>query len=132
MKCASMALHGSAGPYGAGLASAGLALKCWARTRFGVLPSGTHWSLFPGIRAATGVGFLISAARMHNAGRAMSCRMSTPKTNTLAAFTPGERNTTRRDLDQFFSTMPSVADGFQLRTWRGGAQARQPKVPLVA
>ncbi len=49
-----------------------------------------------------------------------------------AAFTPGEREYIRRELDQFFSTLPSVADGFQLRTWRGGPQAGQPKVPLVA
>ncbi len=58
--------------------------------------------------------------------------MSTPKTTTPAAFTPGERDYVRRELDQFFSTLPSVADGFQLRTWRGGPQAGQPKVPLVA
>ena len=62
----------------------------------------------------------------------MSCRMSTPRTITPAAFTPGERDYIRRELDQFFSTLPSVADGFQLRTWRGGSQAGQPKVPLVA
>jgi hypothetical protein len=49
-----------------------------------------------------------------------------------AAFTPGERDYVRRELDRFFSTLPSVADGFQLRTWRGGPQAGQPKVPMVA
>ncbi len=32
----------------------------------------------------------------------------------------------------FFSTLPSVADGFHLRTWRGGPLAGQPKVPAVA
>ena len=62
----------------------------------------------------------------------MSRLMSTPKATTPAAFTPGERDYVRRELDQFFSTLPSVADGFQLRTWRGGPQAGQPKVPLVA
>ena len=56
---------------------------------------------------------------------------SDPIANT-AAFTTGERDYIRRELDQFFSTLPSVADGFQLRTWRGGPQAGQPKVPLVA
>ncbi len=56
---------------------------------------------------------------------------SDPIANT-AAFTPGERDYVRRELDQFFSTLPSVADGFQLRTWRGGPQAGQPKVPLAA
>ena len=54
-----------------------------------------------------------------------------PIANT-AVFTPGEREYIRRELDQFFSTLPSVAGGFQLRTWRGGPQAGQPKVPLVA
>ena len=58
--------------------------------------------------------------------------ISTNKTATAAAFTPGEWDYVRRELDRFFSTLPSVADGFQLRTWRGGPQAGQPKVPLVA
>lgn len=58
--------------------------------------------------------------------------MSTPRTTTAAVFTPGEREYMRRGLDRFFSTLLSVADGFQLRTWRGGSQAGQPKVPLVA
>jgi len=49
-----------------------------------------------------------------------------------ATFTPGERDYIRRELDQFFSTLPSVADGFQLRTWRGGPPAGQPKVPAAA
>ena len=62
----------------------------------------------------------------------MLCLMSTPKTTAAIAFTPGERDYVRRGLDRFFSALPSVADGFQLRTWRGGAQAGQPKVPLVA
>ena len=53
-------------------------------------------------------------------------------TVNIAAFTPGERDTIRRERDRFFSTLPSVADGFQLRTWRGGTQTGQPKVPLVA
>ena len=32
----------------------------------------------------------------------------------------------------FFSTLPSVAEGFQLKVWRGGPQAGQPKVPPAA
>jgi hypothetical protein len=43
-------------------------------------------------------------------------------------FTPAEREYIRRELDQFFSTFPSVAEGFQLRTWRGGPQKGQPKL----
>ena len=49
-----------------------------------------------------------------------------------AVFTPSEREYIRRELDQFFSALPSVANGFQLRTWRGGSQPGQPKVPLAA
>jgi hypothetical protein len=44
-------------------------------------------------------------------------------------FTAQERDYIRRELDMFFGTLPSVADGFQLRTWRGGPLAGQPKVP---
>ncbi len=57
--------------------------------------------------------------------------ISDPTADT-AIFTAGERDYIRRELDRFFSTLPSVADGFQLRTWRGGLQAGQPKVPLAA
>ena len=49
-----------------------------------------------------------------------------------AAFSPGERDYIRRELDQFFSTLPCVADGLRLRTWRGGPHAGQPKVPAPA
>ncbi len=49
-----------------------------------------------------------------------------------AGFTPGERDYIRRELDMFFSTYPRVADGFQLKTWRGGPQAGQAKVPPTA
>ncbi len=45
---------------------------------------------------------------------------------------PKEREYIRRELDMFFSTFPSVADGFQLKMWRGGPQAGKPKVPPVA
>ncbi len=58
-----------------------------------------------------------------------------PETKPTAApalFTPVERDYIRRELDMFFSTLPSVADGFQLKTWRGGPQAGQPKVPQAA
>jgi hypothetical protein len=51
---------------------------------------------------------------------------------TAGGFTAGEREYIRRELDMFFSTLPRVADGFQLKTWRGGPLARQPKVPPAA
>ncbi len=62
--------------------------------------------------------------------------MSPPMTNLqngeAAGFTPGERDYIRRELDMFFSTYPRVADGFQLKTWRGGPQAGQAKLPPTA
>ena len=50
----------------------------------------------------------------------------------VAGFTTGERDYIRRELDMFFSTYPSVADGFQLKTWRGGPLAGQPKLSPAA
>jgi hypothetical protein len=47
-------------------------------------------------------------------------------------FTPAERDYIRRELDMFFSTFPTVAEGFQLKMWRGGPQAGQPKLPPAA
>ncbi len=58
--------------------------------------------------------------------------MKAPKTVAAADFTPGERAYIRGELDMFFSTLPSVAEGFQLKTWRGGPQAGKPKLPLFA
>jgi hypothetical protein len=51
---------------------------------------------------------------------------------SAAQFTPGEREYIRRELDQFFGTLPTVVEGFQLRTWRGGPQRGQPKLPPPA
>jgi hypothetical protein len=58
--------------------------------------------------------------------------MSTMQKAMIAGFTTAERDYIRRNLDQFFSTLPTVADGFLLKTWRSGPQAGQPKVPLPA
>jgi hypothetical protein len=58
--------------------------------------------------------------------------MTTSDSPSASAFTSGERDYIRRELDQFFSTFPSVAEGFQLRTWRGGPQKGQPKMPPPA
>ncbi|MGD0110009.1 MAG: hypothetical protein ABSC06_39235 [Rhodopila sp.] len=58
--------------------------------------------------------------------------MAKMQTAPPAGFTPGERDYIRRELDMVFSTLPTVAEGFQLRTWRGGPQAGQPKIPPVA
>ena len=58
--------------------------------------------------------------------------MTTSDRPSASAFTSGERDYIRRELDQFFSTFPAVAEGFQLRTWRGGPQKGQPKMPPPA
>ena len=50
----------------------------------------------------------------------------------VTGFTPRERDYIRRELDMFFSTLPTVADGFRLKLWRGGPEAGKPKVPPVA
>jgi hypothetical protein len=47
-------------------------------------------------------------------------------------FTSGERAYIRGELDQFMSTLPTVAEGFMLKTWRGGPKARQPKLSAIA
>ena len=41
--------------------------------------------------------------------------MSKPDIADTAAFTPGERDYIRRELDRFFSTLPSAADGTAAR-----------------
>ena len=51
------------------------------------------------------------------------------QSEVIATFTPGQRDYIRRQLDSFFSTLPTVADGFQLKTWRGGPEAGKPKLP---
>src|SRR5580704_6385789 len=67
------------------------------------------------------------------AGHVISPIMSTMQQMAMiAGFTTAERDYIRRNLDQFFSTLPTVADGFLLKTWRSGPQAGQPKVPLPA
>ena len=54
------------------------------------------------------------------------------KSALIAGFTSTEREYIRRELDQFFNTLPTVAEGFQLKTWRGGAKKGQPKLPPTA
>jgi hypothetical protein len=55
--------------------------------------------------------------------------MATRTNQTACPLTSKEREYIRRELDIFFGTLPSVADGFQLRTWRGGPHAGLPKIP---
>jgi hypothetical protein len=58
--------------------------------------------------------------------------MSETHPGPVVGFSVGERDYIRRELDMFFSTFPTVADGFMLKTWRGGSQAGQPKLPPAA
>ncbi|MBN9560461.1 MAG: hypothetical protein J0H14_06980 [Alphaproteobacteria bacterium] len=58
--------------------------------------------------------------------------MSRMQKQSIAGLTAGERDYIRRELDRFFSTLPSVAEGFQLKTWRGGPNAGKPKLPPTA
>ena len=53
-------------------------------------------------------------------------------TDLSIAFTVGEREYVRRELDQFFSTLPAVAEGFALKPWRGGPQQGRTKLPPPA
>lgn len=46
-------------------------------------------------------------------------------------FTTTERDLIRRELGMRFGQLPSLADGLFLRTWRGGPQSGQPKLPLT-
>ena len=48
-----------------------------------------------------------------------------------AALSPAERDLIRREFCVRFGQAPRVADGVHLRTWRGGPQAGQPKIPKV-
>ena len=59
-------------------------------------------------------------------------RMGKQQDRMIAGFTSGERDYIRRELDIFFSTLPSVAEGFHLKTWRGGPDAGKPKLPPTA
>ena len=52
--------------------------------------------------------------------------MTGRKTPAPCPFTPQEREYIRRELDMFFGTLPSMAEGFQLRTWHGGPLVGQP------
>ena len=46
-----------------------------------------------------------------------------------APFTAPERDLIRRELGMHFGQYPSVTEGLFLRTWRGGPQKGEPKVP---
>ena len=43
--------------------------------------------------------------------------------------TAAERDLIRREMGLHFGQLPSLADGLLLRTWRGGPQKGEPKLP---
>jgi len=54
------------------------------------------------------------------------------RTAPSTEFTPSERAYIRSELDIFFSSLPTVAEGFQLKTWRGGPDRGKPKISPAA
>jgi hypothetical protein len=58
--------------------------------------------------------------------------MTKTQTAPQGGFTTRERAYIRGELDMFFSTLPRVAEGFMLKTWRGGPNAGKAKIPPVA
>jgi len=58
--------------------------------------------------------------------------MTNTQTAPSTALTPSERAYIRTELDVFFSTLPTVAEGFMLKTWRGGPDRGKPKISPVA
>ncbi len=64
--------------------------------------------------------------------RAIDTLMAKLPSGSPAGFSPGEREYIRRELDMYFSTYPTVAEGFQLKTWRAGPQKGQAKLSPAA
>jgi hypothetical protein len=55
------------------------------------------------------------------------------RTDTHAeTFTAAERAYIRSELDRYFTTLPTVAEGLMLRTWKTGPRAGQPKLGSAA
>jgi hypothetical protein len=52
--------------------------------------------------------------------------MTTPDLHA-ESFTSAERAYIRSELDRYFTTLPTVAEGLMLRTWKTGPRAGQPK-----
>lgn len=65
----------------------------------------------------------------HEIANLSSVHMTKHEPIATVDFTPGERSYIRRELDRFFTTLPTVAEGFQLKIWKTGPHAGQPKLP---
>ena len=55
--------------------------------------------------------------------------MASRADHRASPFTAAERDLIRREMDMRFGQPPSLADGLFLRTWRGGPQKGDPKIP---
>jgi hypothetical protein len=55
--------------------------------------------------------------------------MNSPAASLPFPFTATERELIRREMGLHFGQYPSLADGLLLRTWRGGPQKGEPKLP---
>jgi hypothetical protein len=60
----------------------------------------------------------VSGQRLVPAHAMLGAMKATPQ-QLIAGFAPEEREYIRRELDQFFSTLPTVAEGFPLRVPSG-------------
>ncbi len=58
--------------------------------------------------------------------------MATHTTQPDSGFSPEERAYIRRELDMVFSTLPTVADGLQLKIWATGPSKGSPKLSPAA
>lgn len=58
--------------------------------------------------------------------------MTTSESASVGEFSAAERTYIRRELGRFFTTLPSVGEGVQLRTWRTGPRKGEPKRPPAA
>ena len=71
-----------------------------------------------------------SGMRTDAAAAASECTtMSTSLCPYITALMPGDRKDIRRMLNQFFGSLPTVAEAFPLRTWQRGPYKGLPKLP---
>ena len=85
-----------------------------------------------GTRAMSGQDLAALTAQTPATTGAILAAMSDLQRRMIGGLTPGERDYIRRELDLYFTTLPAVAEGFQLRVWRTGPRAGQAKLPPAA
>jgi hypothetical protein len=88
-------------------------------------------SILPCTEPAGACGFSVSYGSDARGRDAIEPAMSSSEPAAATTFTSGERDYIRRELERFFSTPPSVADGFQLRTWGATRRRASPRCCLL-